>query len=259
MTPILTCYIIDDEQPARAVLEKFVRRVPFLNLVGQHHNAVEALLDVQQLRPDLILLDVEMPEMTGVEFLKALTRPRPQVILITASPEYAVAGFELDVLDYLLKPVAFERFVRAINKALPNHQPLANKTDNQEFKSSTQPAPATAEPARPVTQTPSFFLVKEDKKLVKVTLADIVFVEAMKDYLTIHLTDRTVFTALTLQRVEEMLPTSQFLRVNRSYIVRKEAIAEIDGNLITTTDGKRVPIGVTYRDSVWKAINPNIL
>ncbi len=114
MTPMLACCIIDDEEPARAVLEKFVQRVATLGLVGQHYNAVEALLAVQQRQPDLILLDVEMAEMTGVDFLKALTAPRPQVILITASPDYAVAGFALDVLNYLLKPVAFNHFLRVI-------------------------------------------------------------------------------------------------------------------------------------------------
>lgn len=255
---MLRCFIIDDEQPARAVLEKFIQRVPFLELAGQSYNAVEALLAVQQVRPDLILLDVEMPEMTGIEFLRALSDPRPQVIMVTASPQYAVEGFELDVLDYLLKPVAFDRFLRAINRAVTKLQPAV-------LTAVSLPAPAPL-PVEPPVETSngagekaSFFLVKEDKKLIKVVPEEIVFVEAMKDYLTIHLPTRTILTHMTMTKIEEMLPTEQFLRVNRSYIVRKNAIKEIDGNLITTIDGKRVPIGVTYRESVWKVMKKNLM
>jgi two-component system LytT family response regulator len=256
----LRCFIIDDEQPAQAVLEKFIQRVPFLEIVGQSYNAIEALWAVQEIQPDLILLDIEMPEMTGIEFLRALTPPRPQVIMVTASPQYALQGFELDVLDYLLKPVAFDRFLRAINKAVTKLQPSTTPTGNPAFlgiqPASVQPSP---EPTTSYSEPAGFFLVKEDKKLIKVTPEEIVFVEAMKDYLIIHLPTRTITTHMTMTKIEEMLPSAQFLRVNRSYIVRKEAIREIDGNLITTIDGKRVPIGVTYRESVWKAMKENLM
>lgn len=258
MALTLKCFIIDDEQPARAVLEKFIQRVPFLELVGQSYNAVDALWEIKQVQPDLILLDVEMPEMTGIEFLRALGNPRPQVIMVTASPQYAVEGFELEVLDYLLKPVAFDRFLRAINKAVsklqPSAQPMVGLPSIPAPSVSVTPEPVPAQPA-----TANFFLVKEDKKLIKVVPEDILFVEAMKDYLTIYLPNRTIVTHMTMTKIEEMLPASQFLRVNRSYIVRKGAIREIDGNLITTTDGKRVPIGVTYRESVWKAMKENLM
>jgi DNA-binding LytR/AlgR family response regulator len=258
MALTLKCFIIDDEQPARAVLEKFIQRVPFLELVGQSYNAVDALWEIKQVQPDLILLDVEMPEMTGIEFLRALGNPRPQVIMVTASPQYAVEGFELEVLDYLLKPVAFDRFLRAINKAVsklqPSAQPMVGLPSIPASSVSVTPEPVPAQPT-----TANFFLVKEDKKLIKVVPDEILFVEAMKDYLTIYLPNRTIVTHMTMTKIEEMLPASQFLRVNRSYIVRKGAIREIDGNLITTTDGKRVPIGVTYRESVWKAMKENLM
>ncbi|QHV96197.1 LytR/AlgR family response regulator transcription factor [Spirosoma endbachense] len=258
MALTLKCFIIDDEQPARAVLEKFIQRVPFLELVGQSYNAVDALWEIQQVQPDLILLDVEMPEMTGIEFLRSLSLPRPQVIMVTASPQYAVEGFELEVLDYLLKPVAFDRFLRAINKAVTKLQPSAAPMVSLPSLN-PQPASRTAETATNQPAPANFFLVKEDKKLIKVLPEEIVFVEAMKDYLTIHLPTRTIVTHMTMTKIEEMLPSAQFLRVNRSYIVRKGAIREIDGNLITTTDGKRVPIGVTYRESVWKAMKENLM
>lgn len=262
MTSSLRCFIIDDELPARAVLEKFINRVPFLELIGQNDNAVDALFLVQQLQPDLIFLDIEMPEMTGIEFLKALALPRPQVIMVTASPQYAVEGFELNVVDYLLKPVAFDRFLRAINK-------VTRDTTSQGQQPATPATPAVNQPispAKPETDVQlntdgetEFFLVREDKKLIKVVPGEIILVEAMKDYLTIHLQGRTIMIHMTLTKMEDMLPANQFLRVNRSYIVRKGAIKEIDGNLITTVDDKRVPIGVTYRDSVWEAMKKNIM
>ena len=262
MTSSLRCFIIDDELPARAVLEKFINRVPFLELIGQSDNAVDALFTVQQIQPDLIFLDIEMPEMTGIEFLKSLAAPRPQVIMVTASPQYAVEGFELNVVDYLLKPVAFDRFLRAINKinrdvADRGSQPVVAPTNVV-----IQPAPSAKAEAEvqvnPQGET-EFFLVREDKKLIKVVPSEIILVEAMKDYLTIHLKGRTIMIHMTLTKMEDMLPANQFLRVNRSYIVRKGAIKEIDGNLITTVDDKRVPIGVTYRDSVWEAMKKNIM
>ena len=200
-----------------------------------------------------------MPEMTGIEFLKSLNAPRPQVIMVTASPQYALEGFELDVLDYLLKPVAFDRFLRAINKAVTKLQPSVSLPGNGPALSEmpdNRPATKTGQSAG---ESASFFLVKEDKKLIKVLPEEIVFVEAMKDYLVIHLPARTITTHMTMTKIEEMLPSTQFLRVNRSYIVRKGSIREIDGNLITTIDGKRVPIGVTYRESVWKSMKENLM
>ena len=259
MALTLRCFIIDDEQPAQAVLEKFIQRVPFLELVGHSYSAVEALLAVQELQPDLILLDIEMPEMTGIEFLRSLNAPRPQVIMVTASPQYALEGFELDVLDYLLKPVAFDRFLRAINKAVTKLQPSASLAGNAPALTTSSTSRPRMETAQSPAESASFFLVKEDKKLIKVVVEDIVFVEAMKDYLIIHLPNRTITTHMTMTKIEEMLPSTQFLRVNRSYIVRKGGIREIDGNLITTIDGKRVPIGVTYRESVWKAMKENLM
>jgi two-component system, LytTR family, response regulator len=258
MTASIRCFIVDDELPGRAVLEKFIQRVPFLELIGQSGSAVEALFTVQTARPDLIFLDIEMPEITGLEFLRVLSGPQPQVIMVTASPQYAVEGFELNVVDYLLKPVAFDRFLRAINKVsrAVGVEPVTVETLLPPPAPVLLPAPeiAEAEPAVQMTAEgeTEFFLLRVNKKLVKVVPEEIVFIEAMKDYLTIHMGERTVAIHMTLT-------TGQFLRVNRSYIVRRGAIKEIDGNLITTTDDMRVPIGITYRDSVWTAMKRNIV
>ena len=244
------CFIIDDELPARQLIEKFVSRVPFLELVGACDNAVDALFQVEQLQPSLIFLDVEMPEMTGFEFLRLLPTPKPEVIMVTAFPQYAVEGFEHQVTDYLLKPVSFERFMRAVNKA------TANRTLSPPAFTAVTP-PITPALAEPTPEHSDFILIKEDKKLVRVEPEDIVFIEGMKDYLKIYLPNRVLVTHMTMIKIEAMLPSALFLRVNRSYIVRKGAIQEIDGNVITTTDGKKVPIGVTFRESVMEALRKN--
>jgi two-component system, LytTR family, response regulator len=248
----INCFIIDDEAPSRLLVEKFIKRVPYLTLVGQASNAVDALFAVEQAKPDLIFLDVEMPEMTGFEFLRALpTRPdfvRPAVIMVTAYSEFALKGYEHDVL--------VERFMQAINR-------FVDRRNNTYVVPPPPPPPAafieTPLPVSPLLSSlpeeeadgEPFILVKEDKKLIRIVPGDIIFAESLNDYLTIHLeSGRQVTTYSTVAKFEALLPKSQFLRVNRSYIIRIGAIKEIDGNLITTLDGKRVPIGVTYREHV---------
>lgn len=263
MQSIIRCFIVDDEAPAHILLEKYIKRVPYLALVGQTYNAVDALFEIEQARPDLIFLDIEMPEMTGIEFLKALppNRPdfvRPAVVMVTAYSEYAVQGYEHDVLDYLLKPTPFERFMQAINK-FKTRQGASNTVvvAAQPVPAPLPPEPVAAAELHPTETTGpkgNFFLVKEDKKLIRVAPSDIVFVESDSDYLTIHLANRTIVTYMTMGKLESMLPADEFLRVNRSYLIRLGAIKEIDGNLITTLDGKRVPIGVTYRERVMEVL-----
>lgn len=259
MSQPIRCFIIDDEAPSRLLIEKFINRVPYLLLVGQSSNAVDALFAIGQTKTDLVFLDVEMPEMTGFEFLRALpNRPgftRPAVIMVTAYSEFALQGYEHDVLDYLLKPVLFDRFMQAINRLVdrrgniytpPSTPPPANFVET--------PLPASVPPTLLTNEEADgepFILVKEDKKLIRIAPGDIVFTESFNDYLTIHLEEGgQVTTYTTVAKFEALLPKSQFLRVNRSYIVRIGAIKEIEGNLITTLDGKRVPIGVTYREHV---------
>jgi DNA-binding LytR/AlgR family response regulator len=258
MNQSLRCFIIDDEPPARELIEKFVRRVPFLEVIGTCSNAVDALFEVQQLQPDLIFLDVEMPEMTGFEFIRLLPAKRPAVIMITAYPHYAVDGFEHQVADYLLKPVSFERFMRAVNRVIGD------------LPVPTLPTPVSTPPD--VTMSPlsvpsgngpdpvsisDFLLVKEDKKLIRLMLDEIILVEGLKDYLKIHTTSRSLITHMTMTKIESMLPANLFLRVNRSYIVRQGAIREINGNQIITTDARKIPIGITYREPVLDALKKN--
>lgn len=265
----LTCYILDDESATHVVLTKFISRFPFLQIVGQSLDPFEGLEQLTALQPDLLFLDVEMPDLSGVALLKTLPQPHPVVVMVTASPQYAADTYSFEsVVHYLLKPVGYDKFVEAIHRATkrlgfdPNGTPNVPSTDTpgnptvgRQGTEQAVASPSTTDPR----ETVPYFLLKEDKKLVRVAPDEIVFVEGMKDYMKLHLTNRVLIIHLTMGKLEAMLPPSQFLRVNRSYIVRRQAIKEIDGNLISTLDGKRVPIGVTYRDAVMGELEKNMV
>lgn len=260
MSAILQCFIIDDEPGAREVIKKFVARVPYLEVAGEFGNAVDALFQMPRLKPDLIFLDVEMPEMNGFEFIRTLKgNVRPQILMFSAYSAYALEGFEHEVTDYLLKPVSFERFIRAVNKVT---ELLAVKTENSEIQQMKAVATDTLKLPSPnkkeTNSSGDFLLIKEDKKLIRVIPDEILLIEAMKDYIKIHLPNKTVVTLNTMTKMEAMLPANRFIRVNRSNIIRINAIQEIDGNQITTTDGKKVDIGVTYREVVLDALKKAI-
>ncbi|CCH00043.1 Sensory transduction protein lytT [Fibrella aestuarina BUZ 2] len=256
MSRPLTCYLVDDESAAHTILSKFISRVPYLQLLGQSLDPFDGLEQVEALRPDVLFLDVEMPDMSGVAFLKSLTPPHPAVVMVTASPQYAADTYNFEaVTHYLLKPVGYDKFMEAVARVTkrlhydPNGTPPANVPS----------APVANVPEVDPRENVPYFLIKEDKKLVRVAPEDIVFVEGMKDYLKIHLNSRMIVTHMTMSKLEELLPPSQFLRINRSYIVRRLAIKEIDGNQITTLDGKKVYIGVTYREAVMKELKKNMI
>ena len=257
MKETLTCYLVDDESPAHVIMSKYISRVAYLTLLGYNHDPFDGLEQVKQLKPDILFLDVEMPYMTGVEFLKSLPQPHPVVIMVTASPQFAADTYNFDaVTHYLLKPVGFDKFLEAINRVTkrlgfdidPNAPVPTRPTAHMQTES----------PIDPREKIP-YFLIKEDKKLVRVAPEDIVFAEGMKDYLKLHLTSRVLITHMTMSKLEEILPPSQFLRINRSYIIRRQAIKEIDGNQITTLDGKKATIGVTYRERVMEELKKNMI
>ena len=255
MKETLTCYLLDDETPAHVIMSKYISRVPYLTLLGQSYDPFEGLEQVQQRKPDVLFLDVEMPFMTGVEFLKALPQPHPVVIMVTASPQFAADTYNFDsVTHYLLKPVGFDKFLEAINRVTKRLDFVVDPNAPVPARPSIQ-TEAVADPREKIP----YFLIKEDKKLIRVAPEDIVFVEGMKDYLKLHLTTRVLVTHMTMSKLVEMLPPSQFLRINRSYIVRRQAIKEIDGNQITTLDGKKVTIGVTYRETVMNELKKNMI
>ncbi|MCX6212980.1 LytTR family DNA-binding domain-containing protein [Spirosoma sp.] len=268
MSNTLRCFLIDDDPAAHLVIANYISRVSYLELVGQSTDSIEALLLVQQLKPDILFLDVEMPEVTGMDFIKALPAPYPQIVMVTGSPQFAAETYNFDIAHYLLKPVRFEKFIQAVQRIVGRlHfiQPLT-----------PQEPPVLVEANTPVldenmvevskhlnesnlNKSSPYFLIKESKKLIRVSPDEIVFIEGMKDYLKLHLDSRVIVAHMTMARLEDVLPEGQFLRVNRSYIVRRQAIKEIDGNRIVTINGKIVTIGITYRETIMQELKRNIL
>lgn len=257
MTDTLTCYLIDDETPAHVVMSKYIERVPYLTLLGHSTDPFAGLERVQMLKPDVLFLDVEMPDMTGIAFLRSLPEPHPVVVMVTASPQFAAETYNFEaVVHYLNKPVGFDKFLEAVRRVTKR---LGFITDPNAPMPTRPPAANTTAPVTDIRETYKTFTVLENKKMVMLNVNEIFFVEGMADYIKIHLAGRTVVTHLTMKRMEEMLPPSQFMRVNRSFIVRIPVIKEVDGNQITLTDGRRVDIGVTYRDRVMKRLKENLL
>ncbi|AOM78019.1 LytR/AlgR family response regulator transcription factor [Pedobacter steynii] len=253
----ISCIIIDDEHLGQELIEKYVNRIPSLNLLAKCENAIEALERVSTLRPNLIFLDVNMPEMTGIEFIKTFSTYKPMIILTTAYPEYAIDGYDLDVLDFILKPITFERFVKAINKvrekmAYGNFNAKSQAIDPQSNESEKT---ASNEPQLKNRQ----ILFKENKKYVNVSIDEIHFVEGMKDYLKIHTSTKMLITHMTMTRIEKLLPSAEFLRVNRSFIVRKLSVKAIKGNTIELTTNRELPIGTRYKEVIKELLDGGAL
>ncbi len=257
MNETLSCYLVDDEPPAHHIMTKYIERVPYLNLLGQSLDPFEGLERVGQLKPDILFLDVEMPYMTGVSFLKSLPLPHPMVIMVTASPQFAADTYQFEsVTHYLLKPAGFDKFLDAVNRVTKR---LGFEPDPNAPTPTRPPVRSKTKESVDARERIPYFLIKEDKILVRVAPEDIVYAESMRDYLKLHLVTRTLVTHMTMSRLEEMLPPSQFLRVSRSFLVRRQSIKEIDGNQITTLDGRKVAIGVTYRETVMNELKKNMM
>ena len=195
----LSCIIIDDEPLARKGLREYIQDVDFLQLVGEFDSPLKATEVLSNQQIDLMFLDIHMPKITGIEFLKSLQHP-PQVIFTTAYPQYAVDGFDLNVLDYLVKPISFDRFLKAAMKA-------------KETSGKKQGTAAST------TQAEDYVFIKADNKLVKIFYHDILYVEALQNYVTIHTVNKKYITYLTFKSMEESLPADQFIRVHKSYMV----------------------------------------
>lgn len=238
---MIRCLVVDDEHLALHILEDYISKIPFLKLVRSTTNPIEALTLVQQGEIDLVFLDVQMPELTGIQFLK-IANGKAKVILTTAYPQYALEGYELDVIDYLLKPIAFDRFFKSVQKAQGILQPAAAK-------------PVTAEP---VQQQPDllsdFIFVKTEHKIQKVYLNDILFIEGLKDYISIFTPSERIITLQNMKKMEDALPEKHFIRVHKSYIVSINKIESIERSRIYIGD-KIIPVGDTYRDEFFKIID----
>jgi DNA-binding LytR/AlgR family response regulator len=227
----LRCLIVDDEPLSLDVLERFIAEVPGLQLAGRCQDAFEATEVLHKSAVDLIFLDINMPRLSGLNMVKSMDN-LPEVVFTTAYPEFAVDGFELDVLDYLVKPIAFERFVKTISKA--------------EAKLQRSFEVGVAEQ--------DFVMIKSNKKLFRIALSAILYIQSMGDFLKVVTEDKTYISSETLRNMETQLPAKKFCRIHKSYIISVGAVQYIEGNQLKI--GKEIlPIGATYKDQLQKALD----
>ena len=245
---MIRCLAVDDEAPALLILADYIGQLPFLTLVGTTTNPIEALTMVQQGQVDLVFLDIQMPKLTGLQFLK-LAGNKCKVVLTTAYPEYALEGYENDVVDYLLKPVSFERFFKAAQKALAL---LPGPAPAPVVAPASVAAPVSV-PSAPPPAGHMFVKGESKNKFLRVNYADILYIEGLSNYVSIHLPTQRVVTYQTLKELAETLPQPPFLRVHKSFIVSLDKIRMVDGNTIYIQD-KEIPVSDTYREQLYKFI-----
>jgi DNA-binding LytR/AlgR family response regulator len=232
----INCLVIDDEELARSLLENYIGRLPHLTLLGKCRDPFEAL-DLLSSQPvDLLFLDIQMPGMTGMEFMRTL-KNRPLVIFTTAYSEFAIESYNVDATDYLLKPFSFERFVQAVNKA-------TDLLALRKAAAGTAPPYPAAAPA-----SKDFILVKSEHKVHRLRFEDIAYIEGMREYVAYHTPNGRILSLNSLKSLEAELPADQFLRIHKSYIVAIGKIAAIEGNQVVIGKEK-LPIGASYKDMV---------
>ena len=231
---MLRCIAVDDEPLALELLEDNISKVPYLQLVATCSNAMEAMKVLQEQTVDLIFLDIQMPGLTGLQFIQSLNI-RPMIILITAYEKFALEGFNLDVVDYLVKPVSLDRFVKACNKAFELFQ-----LKNRSKENNTEAAP-------------DYFFVNVDYSLLKVVRSDIKYIEGLKDYIKIHLnsSSKPVVTRMSMKAMEEQLPSGQFIRIHKSYIVSVAFITSVRKSSLMIGN-EELPVSETYQDALMK-------
>lgn len=229
------CLLVDDEPPALDILRRYVNATPMLQVVGECHHALAALDFLRQHPVDLIFLDIQMPQLLGTDFLKALHHP-PRIIFTTAFKDYALDGFELGAVDYLLKPYSFERYLKAVQKVLDlEHKPA---------QSNRETIPATSE---------KFLYVRADRKMVKVWVNEILYIESLKDYVRIFVRDHQIITKQTITSLEDMLPEDEFVRVHRSFIVSLRQIDSYHQHAVFVNKVE-LPVGPLYKNDVMKKL-----
>ena len=243
--------IVDDEPLALDVIETYVSRMPNLELIARCNNAFEANEALKNNEIDLMFLDIQMPQLTGIDFLKTLKIP-PMVIFTTAYQQYAVEGFELNAIDYLLKPISMDRFMKAVNKASEQYE-----LHHKEVKTVVHTEGAAA-----AADKPDYIFVKADKKLQRVKFSEILYIEGLKDYVIIRTETGRIISLQTMKSLEDKLPVAQFVRVHRSFIVGMDKIHAIVGNMVEVIEkgvAKHLPIGKNYRDELLEMVEKHKL
>jgi len=235
----IRCAIIDDEFLARKYIKDYVHKVPYLELIGDYNSPLKAMEKLQEGTIDLLFLDIQMPDISGLDFLRSLDQ-KPNVILTTAYEEYALEGYELEVTDYLLKPFSFDRFLKAVNKV--------NKSMQER---QTQPE-AQKQQHTPTDFKEHYIIIRADRKLYKINYEDLIYIKGQKAYVTFYSENKKRITALaSLKELEEKLPCDQFIRIHKSYIVSIKKIDALEGNQLEVS-GEKLPVGKNYRQHVVK-------
>ena len=232
---IITCLAVDDEPPALDVVTRYISAIPQLHLAGACTNAVQALAMLQQQPIDLLFLDIQMPQILGTQFLRTLKNP-PKVIFTTAYRKFAVEGFELDAVDYLLKPITFQRFLKAVNKVMD--LPVQD----------TQPLPPTK------NNSPEFINIRADRKMQKIAIDDIIYIESLRDYCKIVTPSKKIITRQPISSIESSLPADSFIRIHRSYLVSIRKIESYTTEFVEIAQ-QELPIGRMYRLSLLSALS----
>ena len=229
----INCIIVDDEQLARQLIKRYVDKLPHLEVVAICKNSMEAMHELRSKKVDLMFLDIQMPDLTGVEFLKSINQ-KPAVIFTTAYKEYALEGYELDIVDYLLKPISFERFTKGVNKAIDFIQ---SRNTQKSFK------PDVKIPEK------DHINIKADHKIYKVKYTELKYIEGLGEYVTFHTSDKKIVSLASLKQLENILPSQQFIRVHKSFIINLSYVFSLYGNRLELGD-KMIPVGRSYRDKV---------
>jgi DNA-binding LytR/AlgR family response regulator len=231
---MITCLAIDDEPLALEILKKYIAKIYFLELKGVFTDPFEAKKLMESMPIDILFLDIQMPDINGIDFTKTLAERDIAVIFTTAFSEYAVEGFNVDAIDYLLKPIEYDRFLKSVYKA----KEYVDFINNQELQE-------------------GYIFVKSDYQMVKINLKDILYVEGLDDYIKIHLPNKSVLTLMTLKTISQKLPSKEFLRIHRSYIVPVSKIEHISKSKVKVGE-KEIPIGISYSETFFAAMDKKI-
>ena len=234
----INCVIIDDEFLARDYLKTYVEKLPFLNLLGDFNSPLKAIDLIKSGKVDLLFLDIQMPDITGLEFIKTLDNP-PNVIITTAYKEFAVDGYELNVIDYILKPFSFERFLKATNKVL------------EKIEHETNPVQRTYTNQTETSLHENYLIIRADRKHYKINYEDLVYIEGQKAYVTFHTKSKKITALASLKDLDEKLPENDFARIHKSFIVSVKNIESLEGNILEV-NGLHLPVGKSYKGNVEK-------
>lgn len=232
----ITCLAVDDEPPALTILQQYIAAVPALELTGTCNNAVEAMESLRQQSVDLVFLDIQMPQLLGTDFVRTLNNP-PRIIFTTAYRKFAVEGFELNAVDYLLKPISFERFIKAVNKVMD-----------------TWLVVAASQPETKRDTTDQYLYFRSDRKMIKVSLEEILYIESLKDYVKVVTPTKIIVTKQSISSLEATLPKNDFVRIHRSFIVAVNKIESFNREMIEIAK-KEFPISRLYKHEVEKILN----